>query len=51
VSAPVRTSDGDLVAAISISGPIERLGRNPGQRFAPVLVSGARRISATLAGS
>ncbi|MDT4935406.1 MAG: hypothetical protein QOK11_3298 [Pseudonocardiales bacterium] len=49
VSAPVRTSDGELVAAISISGPIERLGRNPGQRFAPALVSGARRISATLA--
>jgi DNA-binding IclR family transcriptional regulator len=49
VSAPVRSSDGDLLAAISISGPIERLGRNPGQRFAPVLLAGARRISGALA--
>lgn len=48
VSAPVLTSDGGLLAAISISGPIERLGRSPGQRFAPVLVAGARRISLAL---
>jgi len=49
VSAPVPGVEGDLLAAISISGPIERLGRAPGQRFAPVLVAGARRISAALA--
>lgn len=49
VSAPVRFTDGDLLAAISISGPIERLGRTPGQRFAPALLSGARRITAALA--
>jgi DNA-binding IclR family transcriptional regulator len=48
VSAPVRSTDGELLAAISISGPVERLGRTPGQRFAPVLVSGARRITTTL---
>jgi len=48
VSAPVRSTDGDLLAAISISGPIERFGRTPGQRFAPVLVSGARRITGAL---
>ena len=41
---------GELLAALSISGPIERLGRSPGSRFAPVLVAGARRISAELAG-
>jgi len=45
VSAPVLTPTGDLLAAISLSGPIERLGRAPGQRFAPVLVAGARRIA------
>jgi len=51
VSAPVRSPvSGDVMAAISISGPIERLGRSPGQRYAPILVSGARRISAALAG-
>jgi len=50
VSAPVLGPDGGFVAAISISGPIERLGRSPGARFGPVLVAGARRISAALAG-
>jgi DNA-binding IclR family transcriptional regulator len=48
VSAPVLGTPGELLAAISISGPIERLGRSPGARFAPVLVAGARRIVAAL---
>jgi DNA-binding IclR family transcriptional regulator len=48
VSAPVLSADGGLLAAISISGPIERLGRSPGTRFAPVLIAGARRISTEL---
>jgi DNA-binding IclR family transcriptional regulator len=49
VSAPVLARDGELLAAISISGPIERLGRAPGQRFAPILLTGARRLAAALA--
>jgi DNA-binding IclR family transcriptional regulator len=48
VSAPVFSSTGEVIAALSISGPIERLGRAPGQRFAPILVRGARRITAAL---
>ena len=48
VSAPVLTADGGLLAAVSVSGPIERLGRTPGPRIAPVLVAGARRITAAL---
>jgi DNA-binding IclR family transcriptional regulator len=48
VSAPVLGPDGGLLGAISISGPIERLGRSPGARFAPVLVAGARRIATAL---
>ena len=49
VSAPVLSPEGDLLGAISVSGPIERLGRSPGARLAPVLVEGARRITAALA--
>ncbi|MBE7188791.1 IclR family transcriptional regulator [Jatrophihabitans endophyticus] len=49
VSAPVLSPEGDLLGAISISGPIERLGRSPGTRCASVLVEGARRITAALA--
>jgi DNA-binding IclR family transcriptional regulator len=49
VSAPVFSAAGELLAAISISGPIERLGRNPGQRCAPILIAGARRLTAALA--
>lgn len=48
VSAPVHSAQGRLLGAISVSGPIERLGRSPGPRFAPVLITGARRISDTL---
>jgi len=48
VSAPVLARSGELLAAISISGPIERLGRTPGARYAPVLVAGARRIASSL---
>jgi DNA-binding IclR family transcriptional regulator len=51
VSAPVLAADGELLAAVSISGPIERLGRSPGTRFAPVLTAGARRLSAALTSS
>ncbi len=50
VSAPVFDADGVVVAALSISGPIERLGSSPGQRYAPLLVRGARRISDALIG-
>lgn len=51
VSAPVRSADGTggtVMAALSISGPIERLGRNPGQRCGPLLVLGSARITEAL---
>ena len=44
VSAPVRGPDGSVMAALSVSGPIDRLGRRPGPRFAPALVRGADRL-------
>jgi len=48
VSAPVFGPGRRVVAAVSISGPIERLGRSPGQRFAPVLTAAAQRLQASL---
>jgi DNA-binding IclR family transcriptional regulator len=44
VSAPVRSAHGDLVAAVSISGPVERLSRQPGERFGRQVVDAAARI-------
>jgi DNA-binding IclR family transcriptional regulator len=50
VSAPVLGDGGELLAAVSISGPIERLGRSPGTRFAPVLITAANRLTSLLSG-
>ncbi len=45
VSAPVTGGDGAVIAAVSVSGPIERLSRQPGKRFGDAVVDAARRIS------
>ena len=45
VSAPVRTPAGRVVAAVSISGPIERLTRQPGRLHAAAVVAAAQRLS------
>lgn len=47
VSAPVYM-DGAVVAAVSVSGPVERLTRSPGERFAPMVMTAAQEISAAL---
>ncbi|WP_187351925.1 IclR family transcriptional regulator [Allosaccharopolyspora coralli] len=44
VSAPVRDSAGSVVAAISVSGPIDRMGRRPGARWAADLLAAADGI-------
>lgn len=46
VSAPVIAADGSLLAAVSVSGPIERLTREPGERFGAAVVAAAGRIVA-----
>jgi DNA-binding IclR family transcriptional regulator len=51
VSAPVRDAQGAVVAAISVSGPIERLGRTPGGRHADAVRTAARELAAALAAS
>ncbi len=48
VSAPVRDGTGEVVAAISVSGPVERLTRRPGPRFAPLVTAAAAALSARL---
>lgn len=48
VSAPVTGHDGAVLAAISVSGPIERLSRSPGRRFGDAVVDAAARVSALL---
>ena len=45
VSAPVLDADGSLVAAVSISGPVDRLSRTPGARFGSAVVAAAATIS------
>ncbi|WP_182542541.1 IclR family transcriptional regulator [Halosaccharopolyspora lacisalsi] len=44
VSAPVRDSGGTVVAAISVSGPIDRMGRKPGGRWAADLLAAAEGL-------
>ena len=44
VSAPVRDAGGQVVAAVSVSGPIERIGRRPGVRWAADLLAAAEAL-------
>ena len=48
VSAPVRDSSNTVVAAISVSGPIDRMGRRPGSRWAADLVAAADGLQSRL---
>ncbi|MDA3628315.1 IclR family transcriptional regulator [Saccharopolyspora oryzae] len=44
VSAPVKDAQGQVVAAISVSGPIDRMGRRPGARWAADLLAAAEAL-------
>ncbi|MEV5709731.1 IclR family transcriptional regulator [Actinoallomurus sp. NPDC052274] len=48
VSAPIRGTGGRVIAAISVSGPIERLSRAPGRMHAPPVLAAAEKISETM---
>ena len=48
VSAPVRDGRGAAVAAVSVSGPIERTTRQPGRLYAGAVVEAAEAVSAAL---
>ena len=45
VSAPVRGPSGRVLAALSISGPIERMGRQPGRQHGPSVMAAANRLT------
>ena len=48
VSAPVRGAGGKVLAAISVSGPIERLTRSPGRLHAAAVIAAGERIGELL---
>ncbi|MCL6538229.1 MAG: IclR family transcriptional regulator [Acidothermus sp.] len=48
VSAPVRGPSGRVIAAVSVSGPIERLTRNPGRLHARAVTAAADAITKAL---
>ncbi|CAA0131542.1 HTH-type transcriptional repressor AllR [Mycolicibacterium vanbaalenii] len=48
VSAPVRDGRGAVIAAVSVSGPIDRMGRRPGVRWATDLVAAADALTRRL---
>ena len=49
VSAPVHDGNGEVVGAVSVSGPIGRTTRAPGRRYAPAVVAAAQAATAALA--
>lgn len=48
VSAPVRDAHGDVIAAISVSGPIDRIGKQPGARWAARLLAASEELTRRL---
>jgi DNA-binding IclR family transcriptional regulator len=44
----VRAPSGRVVAAVSVSGPIERLTRQPGRLHAAAVVASAQRLTDAL---
>jgi DNA-binding IclR family transcriptional regulator len=49
VSAAVRDRRGQIIAAVSLSGPVERLSRQPARRFGRDVSEAARAVTAAVA--
>ena len=49
VSAPIVDADGAIIAAVSVSGPLERMSASPGAKFGALTVRGAKTLSDFLA--
>ncbi len=50
VSAPVFDGSGAVIAAVSVSGPIDRLGQQPARDLAPAVTAAASDLSVALGG-
>ena len=48
VSAPVRDASGETVAAVSVSGPVQRTTRSPGRRYGEAVTRAARAAAAPM---
>lgn len=48
VAVPVRDRSGTVIAAVSISGPIDRMGRRPGERWADDLLAASAALTQQL---
>ena len=48
ISAPIRNASGQVIAAISISGPNGRMGANPGRRYAPLVMAAGKYLTDAL---
>jgi DNA-binding IclR family transcriptional regulator len=44
----VRDTTGRVVAAVSVSGPIQRLSRRPGARFGDLVAAAAAQVEAAI---
>jgi DNA-binding IclR family transcriptional regulator len=51
VSAPVFGPDGRVIAAVSVSGPIDRLTRTPGRLHADAVVAASRALTSAAGGT
>lgn len=51
VSAPVLGAGGSVLAAVSVSGPIQRTTRAPGPRYGAAVTAAARSVEEALSGS
>ena len=48
ISAPIRNASGQVIAAISISGPTGRMGAAPGCRYAPLVMAAGKYLTEAL---
>ena len=48
VSAPVRDAAGRVVAAVSVSGPIQRLTRKPGRKYGDLVAEAAAQVESAV---